>query len=97
MTHPEHIPAGVDVRRLKLCRLRNPEPASVESCQHSTIAKLAGRFQECFDFLAAEDERQRSLAPWEWDALDLDFAVQGVDIENSRAGVWSTPRDPYSV
>ena len=48
------------------------------------MAKIARRFQQRLDFLPAQDQRQLSFAPWKRDALDRDFAVQRVGVEEPQ-------------
>src|SRR6266852_2426967 len=84
LAHPQHVAAGVDVTRLELSRLRGTESAAVQHGQHGAVAKLAGRLQERFDFLPAQDQRQLSFAPWKRNAFDRDLAVQCVGIEKAQ-------------
>src|ERR1700726_871420 len=47
----------VDVAGLKLCGLRNSQPAAINCHQERPVARLSGRRQDRFDFTARVDFR----------------------------------------
>ena len=82
--HPEHVTRGVDVAHFELCCFRDPESRAVEHGQHRAMAETAGRLQQRFDFFPAEDQRQLSFPTGKRDALDGDFLVQRMGIEEPK-------------
>jgi hypothetical protein len=83
LTHPQHVAGGIDIPRLELSGFADAESTTVQQRQQRTVAKTAGRFEQRFNLLAAEDRWQPSFASWEGDAFDRDFTVERMGIEEA--------------
>jgi len=53
------------------------------------MAEIAGSLQQGFDFFPAEDQGQLSFATGKGNALDVDFPMEGMGIEEAEGT--STP------
>src|SRR5215831_8797515 len=49
------------------------------------MTKIARSQEQSFDFIAAEDQRQFSLATWKRDVLNGDFAIEGMGIKEAQS------------
>ena len=60
------------------------EPRPIENRQPRAMAQIERRFQHGFDFVAAHNQRQFSLAPRKRNACDGDFPVQCMGTEEAQ-------------
>src|ERR1700758_5056229 len=73
LTYPQHMATSIDVTGFELGHLGHANSAPIEHGQNRAVPKFRGSLEYRLDFLPAENQRQLSLAPGEWNALDLDF------------------------
>ncbi len=45
------------------------------------MSQVPGRFEQCLDFVAAQDHGELVLVPWHGDAANLDLLVERVRVE----------------
>ncbi len=61
------------------------ESGGIHDREHGAMAEIARRFQQRLHFIAAQDQWQLPLAPWKRNAIDGDFPVQRVGVEETKS------------
>ena len=83
--NPEHIASAIDIGDFETCNFAHAESGSIQDREHRAVAKAARRFQQSPHFIAAQNQRQLPFAPWKRDAIDGDFPIERVGVEEAQS------------
>ena len=83
--NPDRVPGAVDIAHVEVSQFGDPGSGGIHRGQHGAVAEVSGRFQQRFDFLRAQDDRQLPFVPGQGNAFDGDLAVQRVGVEKPES------------
>src|ERR1022692_319263 len=78
-------PGAVDIAHVEVSQFGDPGSGGIHRGQHGAVAEVSGRFQQRFDFLRAQDDRQLLFVPGQGNAFDGDLPVQRVGVEKPES------------